>query len=728
MKDTKNKYILCGIIASAITFLTGFCMLFFMYKIMNPSNDLPGLFYYKAATYGDAIGLTILIGSLVAFAKKNGDFITKKKYSIIMAIICGCIGIAIQASWIISDSTVLNWTIPKQHFFNIAGWWHAVFFVGIFAALGYYLTCVRVITKKMSNYSFEDKILIVFIITSGTIYMLCHIADDYSNLISMGLSYGIVALLMMIIMCSLLISKNIKFANIKKLIFYSLISGIGIYHIIVTKNVSNIILSLSGAMSMVIYVESKDKNITQYIISCIPIVIGTFGILSYVSWCDIVAVQIGLGSVFFLLLLLLCFKGFPVKKIHIVGIIISLYAVLEPIIGKTIFDNYVSNLFVCSMALLFNTGIKNVFEDIIRAEVSLNNDEIENKEFKEIKGVSYIKIICMICSLALMICSWISFDKSDFYVDKKLVILFIIGFTMILLTGIKAAKNNFLSILSIMLLTFEYGVLLLICYYNTFKIDFSKLTVISICIMVFALFANIGCSMMLSHGFRMNVVTLRGIKKIPWQVNVISRLMGIGALLVSLNTTILLAADLSAKRLLISLCMVSVAYWLIPMMYAIIYRMDQNTSGAPVIPNTSLGGVAQDSLMIILIIFCLSFLPNMYCSTMSYQENNTINIIIKGCFLLKTAFTPVTYCLSNNAKHLVRQRKVAVKTNKMELWETLRKEILIQSKQACFTMLPYIMVVILFTQPESSDDDTITFKNKFKTFKSKYIEVDKYDE
>ena len=64
----------------------------------------------------------------------------------------------------------------------------------------------------------------------------------------------------------------------------------------------------------------------------------------------------------------------------------------------------------------------------------------------------------------------------------------------------------------------------------------------------------------------------------------------------------------------------------------------------------------------------------------------------------------------------------------MELWETLRKEILIQSKQACFTMLPYIMIVILFTQPESSEDDTITFKNKFKTFKCKYIEVDKYDE
>lgn len=42
-----------------------------MYKKMNPSNNLPGLFHYKAASYGDAIGLTILIGSLVAFAKKK---------------------------------------------------------------------------------------------------------------------------------------------------------------------------------------------------------------------------------------------------------------------------------------------------------------------------------------------------------------------------------------------------------------------------------------------------------------------------------------------------------------------------------------------------------------------------------------------------------------------------------------------------------------------------------
>lgn len=51
MRGTRNKNILC--------------------KKMNPSNNLPGLFHYKAATYGDAIGLTILIGSLVAFEKKK---------------------------------------------------------------------------------------------------------------------------------------------------------------------------------------------------------------------------------------------------------------------------------------------------------------------------------------------------------------------------------------------------------------------------------------------------------------------------------------------------------------------------------------------------------------------------------------------------------------------------------------------------------------------------------
>lgn len=38
---------------------------------MNPSNNLPGLFHYKAATYGDAIGLTILIGSLLLLKRRN---------------------------------------------------------------------------------------------------------------------------------------------------------------------------------------------------------------------------------------------------------------------------------------------------------------------------------------------------------------------------------------------------------------------------------------------------------------------------------------------------------------------------------------------------------------------------------------------------------------------------------------------------------------------------------
>ncbi len=70
-----------------------------------------------------------MVGSLVALIKNNkGINITDGKKCRKVAGICGFIGMVIQAEWLISDSTVLNWTIPQQHYFNLAGWYHSIFF------------------------------------------------------------------------------------------------------------------------------------------------------------------------------------------------------------------------------------------------------------------------------------------------------------------------------------------------------------------------------------------------------------------------------------------------------------------------------------------------------------------------------------------------------------------------------------------------------------------------
>ena len=108
-------------------------------------------------------------------------------------------------------------------------------------------------------------------------------------------------------------------------------------------------------------------------------------------------------------------------------------------------------------------------------------------------------------------------------------------------------------------------------------------------------------------------------KNITWQIYAISSIMGTGASLVSFSTTVLLAFDLSIKRLVISLCLIIWTYWVIPMVYVIIFRMNKEIKTSKIIPNTALGGVAQDGMMIVLVIFCASYLPNMFCTSMLYE-------------------------------------------------------------------------------------------------------------
>ena len=110
--------------------------------------------------------------------------------------------------------------------------------------------------------------------------------------------------------------------------------------------------------------------------------------------------------------------------------------------------------------------------------------------------------------------------------------------------------------------------------------------------------------------------------------------------------------------------------------------------------NTALGGVAQDGMMIVLVIFCASYLPNLFCTSMLYEGKRGEGIILLGIFLLITALDPVKFCLENNRNHLIRQRKVVKNKEMMGEWKIFRHEIMIQSRQTCIAMFPYILIII----------------------------------
>lgn len=297
-----------------------------------------------------------------------------------------------------------------------------------------------------------------------------------------------------------------------------------------------------------------------------------------------------------------------------------------------------------------------------------------------------------------------------------------------LLIGEKIIKNIFGILLTILILICEYIGILIICYNNINRLNISDISIISMCIITFAIFANVGGGMLLSHGFRMNVAILR-MKNITWQIYAISLIMGTGASLVSFSTTVLLAFDLSVKRLVISLCMIIWTYWVIPVVYVIIFRMDKEIKTSKIIPNTALGGVAQDGMMIVLVIFCASYLPNLFCTSMLYEGKRGEGIILLGIFLLITALDPVKFCLENNRNHLIRQRKVVKNKEMMGEWKILRHEIMIQSRQTCIAMFPYILIIIFCMIGKSYKNDSfVNVRQELKVFKRKYIETDDYDE
>ena len=110
-----------------------------------------------------------------------------------MGILGGLGGAYMQAQWIISDTTLLNWSIPEQHHFNFAGWWHAVFFVGICAAVSFIAGYMFIIDLNLaprkeaarlldetpvSNFYSFCQFVIWF---CGLLFMHFHYIDDYAS-------------------------------------------------------------------------------------------------------------------------------------------------------------------------------------------------------------------------------------------------------------------------------------------------------------------------------------------------------------------------------------------------------------------------------------------------------------------------------------------------------------------------------------------------------------------
>ena len=194
----KRPAIIIAILCAAATFIGGFGIMYRLWRMLGTSDGLPGLFYYRAATIGDGI----LVGAGTAFIQYNKFLhMGRNKTSIIMAIVASLIAAIVQASWLINDNTVLNWSIPSAHHFNLAGWYHSLFFIAMFGIITYLMCRIwHVIRKKTKEYTWFEKAAYMLLVSAGMLFILMLAADDYSQYCSMvflltGTAMGVLIML-----------------------------------------------------------------------------------------------------------------------------------------------------------------------------------------------------------------------------------------------------------------------------------------------------------------------------------------------------------------------------------------------------------------------------------------------------------------------------------------------------------------------------------------------------
>jgi hypothetical protein len=139
--------------AAGLTGVGGFGALYTLWCSGTWRQDLPGLFDYRSATWGDGLLLPASAAALVYAIDRLKPAANERRWSIAAALIGAASGGGTQVAWLADPAPRANWTFPGPHKFNYAGWYHAAYltiasagFAGLWALL----------VKRLASTSSED--------------------------------------------------------------------------------------------------------------------------------------------------------------------------------------------------------------------------------------------------------------------------------------------------------------------------------------------------------------------------------------------------------------------------------------------------------------------------------------------------------------------------------------------------------------------------------------------
>lgn len=693
----KKRAVLIGIFSGIAVLFLGFIIMYLMWEVIGNPQGLRGFFFYRAATIGDGICLPILVGSAVTFNLYNKAFCNQgRKISLLISLAVSLIAVIIQASWLIRDDTVLNWSIPIKHHFNVAGWYHSLFFIVIFGVVTFQICGIWfVLRERKTEYLWFEKVLYSLFVFAGVLFLFMYTTDDYSQYLSSPLLLVIVAVGTLIMLVVYLKTANgLHNEELLPATVMGVISAYSMSLMICMPARGDIIIAIGGGLCACFIWRVHNLSVMQIVCKDVWTVICYFVALFKIS--NLTDKELVCSLFFLIVATAICEeKSNKEARFRIMSLLaVEGYLFLNMFLIEI--NMFINLLFTVAIYFLFKKEIKDYFTEVIKAEEQLGTDQINSQKFKEIKGKTYLQITIGILAAATLIIHWlfitvdvmeIRSKAGDLYIPEEIIgiMFFIIGILLLFGTA-QMRKHAAVQVVTVFLSVFLHVGLIIIIVMNIGKFSFLTWPPLKWVMLACSAFACIGTGVLSAHGYYMNMVWLRGLQKKKISVGM-ALLQLIGGVSLTFAITVLILCQQTGKCLLLIGIATVTGFIVIPLLHARVFQYEHTSFH--VVGNNPLGGIAQDGLMICLIVFFVICMPCLYISL----SEKSISAWLGAVFLIVSAFPPIQYCLHNNVEHMKRQHKLLTRYPEEEdMWNVLHKCLVRQSMQTIIATIPYVCV------------------------------------
>lgn len=783
-KQRYSKSYFVGIIIAACVFFAGFVMLNIMWihwKTANPDSSLSGLYDYKAATIGDGFCLPLLVFSLscYSFLNKIEPYEIRRKArrkSCLIGAASALLGFVIQISWLTREGGEHNWTIPRDHHFNYAGWYHAFFFVCMFGVIAFFLAemfqCRRYAVQDVSG---VDHLLFGVFSFSAAYYVMLQRLDDMSKNYSNALIIiGFGAAVLIVISLLIFLSKRSGSLMLIEFCFSSIVLAGGMAYLSQYNNIENLVYPICIFFLSFSFLEpeSEEKwgSIKEFMEKFFYMSFPIFIFNTIYLTCANAKKYIIISLIFVLLIpaynyVLLQKKSNSGERISFLDIFsehkliftfqVIILAVIVMLSGQLPLTEdkvyWFDQVFNVSIIWIGSKSIAQTFNLLIKEENRVIRGEQLKKLLSNKRMFTYGKIILISIGLiiylvfapsgVIQITSVKHIININLGIRRRIAICMFLIATLLLIflidlmlgSGLfyRSEKNEDKNCWGSSIL---FGIIYLIssyCMYLVNKPYTIKLDIIHLC----GTFQIIGCSALVAESFYSNIYSIRDVdKKNDFTLN--SIIIFLGSIMFLVFTIMpsngpsfcLDEGVLNVGAIIIGLfgntmILVVFPYLLFFATCPSHYKSDHILEGPK-------GEVAKNGFLAVMIAFLAGALP-IYISLINKNITTTYLAVI---ILVISVYGFVTYCTGNNVKHLKNQEKKAIDNIKKgrKSYDSEKKRIITlknhlqrQNIICLFSLLLYCIIPIIIHYISIGNGN---FKSFIGSFKKLYIPELRYFE